>query len=224
MVFQGLNDDAHVVVKQSLVAFDSILPHLLKHQQTMHCRPALPILPEANEAGSTNADIVAGDVAAHAAAAGIDTTTAGNKTGFAINDNDNDNDDGDTVAPANLNKISSDLTGSQLNNTKDSHNVLSSLPLQPPSGPPPPPLTTTTATTATPAPPSTYCDGCYGNNKNNVVTIENVIHGLQLVFENKYWVVQCKYCDLISKLDFQIINAIYGCDQGHLYEVSFNYK
>ena len=63
-----------------------------------------------------------------------------------------------------------------------------------------------------------YC--CYCNNQSpSAITIENIIDELQLVFENKYWVVQCKYCDLISKLDFQIINMIYGCDQGHLYEV-----
>lgn len=54
----------------------------------------------------------------------------------------------------------------------------------------------------------------YGN-----VTIENIIDELMLVFGNKYWVVQCKYCDLISKLDFERLQLIYGVDRAQLYEV-----
>lgn len=54
----------------------------------------------------------------------------------------------------------------------------------------------------------------YGN-----VTIENIIDELMLVFSNKYWVVQCKYCDLISKLDFERLQLIYGVDRAQIYEV-----
>lgn len=56
----------------------------------------------------------------------------------------------------------------------------------------------------------------YGN-----VTIENIIDELMLVFGNKYWVVQCKYCDLISKLDFERLQLIYGVDRAQLYEVMY---
>lgn len=181
-MLQGLSDDVHVVVKQSLVAFDIIIPHLLEHQRTMHPSPAL-----------------------------WPGSAASNAPG--------------------VNKISSDLADPQLNNTGDgANNILPSSIVSSPlslSTPPSPPTSSSTATAAAKAASaaaqlttSDICNVCYGNNKNIAVTIENVIHGLQLVFENKYWVVQCKYCDLISKLDFQIINAIHGCDQGRLYEVS----
>lgn len=169
-----------MVVKQSLVAIDNILPHLLKHQHAVHHplnSPPSPLLPMAG-AGTTD-----------------------NKRDVAIVSNIADV--GDTVALS-LNKISSDLAASQQNSTKDVSNVF----VLPSPGPP----------------PTVICDGCYGNDKNSSVTIGNVIHELQLVFENKYWVVQCKYCDLISKLDFQIVNAIYGCDQRRLFEVSVNCK
>lgn len=52
------------------------------------------------------------------------------------------------------------------------------------------------------------------------ITIENIIDELLLVYENKYWVVQCKYCDLISKLDFDRIKLVIGHDQAQLYEVN----
>lgn len=160
-------------MKQSLVAIDNILPHLLKHQH-------MDVHHSSNSsvAGTDTTDIKTD-------AAPVPTTA----------------DDVNTVAE-NLNKISSDLTASQPNDTKYESNAL------------PSPM----------PPPTIICDGCYGNDKNNAVTIESMIHELQLVFENKYWVVQCKYCDLISKLDFQIVNAIYGSDQGRLFEVSGNCK
>lgn len=60
-----------------------------------------------------------------------------------------------------------------------------------------------------------YYKDNYGN-----TTIENVIDALMLVYENKYWVVQSKYCDLISKLDFENIKLIYGYDRGQLFEVN----
>lgn len=53
----------------------------------------------------------------------------------------------------------------------------------------------------------------------NEITIQNIIDELLFVYENKYWVVQCKYCDLITKINCEHIKFIYNWDIGYLYEV-----
>lgn len=53
-------------------------------------------------------------------------------------------------------------------------------------------------------------------------TLEKVIDRLLLVFDNKYWVVQCKYCDLISKLDFDNYRSIYG-ERSQVHKVCIKY-
>lgn len=54
------------------------------------------------------------------------------------------------------------------------------------------------------------------------VTIGVILAGLQLVFaNNKYWVVQCKYGELIARLDFELIGWHVGDDERQVIEVSF---
>lgn len=52
----------------------------------------------------------------------------------------------------------------------------------------------------------------------SIYTMEKVIDKLLLVFDNKYWVVQCRYCDLISKLDFDSYRSVYG-DRSQVHKV-----
>lgn len=59
----------------------------------------------------------------------------------------------------------------------------------------------------------------FPDNNHSNVTIENIFNELALVYENKYWVVQCKYCDLISKINFEFLKWGFGYDRTYLYEV-----
>lgn len=52
-------------------------------------------------------------------------------------------------------------------------------------------------------------------------TIAGVLEQLQLVFANKYWVVQCKYSELIARLNYAEIEWHVGEDERHVIEVSF---
>lgn len=56
------------------------------------------------------------------------------------------------------------------------------------------------------------------------VTIAQILGQIQLVFANKYWVVQCKYCELIACLNFDEIEWHVGEDERQVVQVSSKYK
>lgn len=51
--------------------------------------------------------------------------------------------------------------------------------------------------------------------------LEKILQIVLLVNENKYWLVQNKYCQLIATIDFESLYAIVGPDQGLSYKVNF---
>lgn len=50
--------------------------------------------------------------------------------------------------------------------------------------------------------------------------IDKLINKLLLVFCNKYWLVQCKYCDVIKDIDLQLLRRVVGAYKAEIYEVS----
>lgn len=50
---------------------------------------------------------------------------------------------------------------------------------------------------------------------------EEILEKLSLVFENKYWVVQNKYCHFVATINYNAIDQIVGQDKGQLYKVIF---
>lgn len=50
---------------------------------------------------------------------------------------------------------------------------------------------------------------------------EEILEKLSLVFENKYWVVQNKYCHFVATINYNAIDKIVGQDKGLLYKVIF---
>lgn len=48
--------------------------------------------------------------------------------------------------------------------------------------------------------------------------IERLLNRLLLVFCNKYWLVQCKYCDVITKIDFELLRCALGVDGAEVYQ------
>jgi hypothetical protein len=54
----------------------------------------------------------------------------------------------------------------------------------------------------------------------NESEIENVLNKLLMISYNKYWLVQCKYCDVITKIDIEMLGGIIGADRADSYEVS----
>lgn len=50
--------------------------------------------------------------------------------------------------------------------------------------------------------------------------VTQLIDSLLLVYFNKYWLVQCKYCDVISKIDLKEVRRSIGSDTADAYEVS----
>lgn len=50
--------------------------------------------------------------------------------------------------------------------------------------------------------------------------VVQLIDTLLLVFCNKYWLVQCKYCDVIVKIDLNLLRDSVGADVAEVYEVS----
>lgn len=185
---QGLTDDVHVVVKNSLVAFENILPHLLQHQLKKHSLT------------EDNVIVALGSCGATSATANVHKASSDSVINPPLNDNNSS-------------------SNNDMHNNESLHTAVGDI------------LASSSATSL--APPNASinnetCNVCYGYNnnigddKNIHSTMTNVIRGLQLAFENKYWVVQCKYLDLISKLDFPIIVSIYGSEQGRFYEVNMN--
>lgn len=50
--------------------------------------------------------------------------------------------------------------------------------------------------------------------------VVELMDSLLLVFFNKYWLVQCKYCDVITKIDLKVLGHSIGVDAANAYEVS----
>lgn len=53
----------------------------------------------------------------------------------------------------------------------------------------------------------------------NQADIQKLVDQLLLVFCNKYWLVQCKYCDVISKIDLKLLREIIGSEKTEVYQV-----
>lgn len=50
--------------------------------------------------------------------------------------------------------------------------------------------------------------------------LEQLLERLSLVFENKYWVIQNKYCHFIATINYDALDIIFGMDKGLVYKVS----
>lgn len=48
------------------------------------------------------------------------------------------------------------------------------------------------------------------------MTPELLINKLLMVFQNKYWLVQCKVCDAIVNLDFALLRAVLGTESARI--------
>lgn len=57
------------------------------------------------------------------------------------------------------------------------------------------------------------------NNRRRSTMLELIFENLLSVFENKYWVVQNKYCRFVTALNFDAINAIIGDEKGDEFKV-----
>lgn len=53
------------------------------------------------------------------------------------------------------------------------------------------------------------------------ITLKLLLNQLELCFANRYWLVQNKYADVVSNLDFEAIQEYYDDDMAVTYEVSF---
>lgn len=49
--------------------------------------------------------------------------------------------------------------------------------------------------------------------------LEELLDRLPLVFENKYWVIQNKYCHFIATINYDALETIFGRDKGLVYKV-----
>lgn len=49
---------------------------------------------------------------------------------------------------------------------------------------------------------------------------EEILEKLSLVFENKYWVVQNKYCRFIATINYSAVEEIIGRDKGLVFKVT----
>lgn len=47
-----------------------------------------------------------------------------------------------------------------------------------------------------------------------------ILDRISLVFDNKYWVVQNKYCRFVAVINYDSLCDIIGCDQSDVYKVS----
>ncbi|CAG9807296.1 unnamed protein product [Chironomus riparius] len=52
----------------------------------------------------------------------------------------------------------------------------------------------------------------------NESEIENVLNKLLMTSYNKYWLVQCKYCDVITKINIEMLGSVIGVDRADSYE------
>lgn len=53
---------------------------------------------------------------------------------------------------------------------------------------------------------------------------EEILEKLSLVFENKYWVVQNKYCRFVATINYNAVYEIVGIDKGEVYKVHRRFK
>lgn len=51
--------------------------------------------------------------------------------------------------------------------------------------------------------------------------VRNLLDNLSYVFDNKYWLVQCKYCDVISSLNYERVNSKLGLNIKNEYQKKF---
>lgn len=49
--------------------------------------------------------------------------------------------------------------------------------------------------------------------------LEEIFKRLPLVFENKYWVIQNRYCHFVAAINYDAIEKIFGCDKALTYKV-----
>lgn len=50
--------------------------------------------------------------------------------------------------------------------------------------------------------------------------LEDILDQLPLVFENKYWVIQNKYCHFIATMNYDALEKVLGQDKELVYKVS----
>lgn len=50
--------------------------------------------------------------------------------------------------------------------------------------------------------------------------LTEILDKLTLVFENKYWVIQNKYCHFVATINYDALETIFGQDKGQAYKVS----
>lgn len=71
--------------------------------------------------------------------------------------------------------------------------------------------------------PSINCDETtpiqYQCIRSPIELLEEILDTLPLVFKNKYWVIQNKYCHFIASINYDAIEKIIGCDKGQVYKV-----
>lgn len=61
----------------------------------------------------------------------------------------------------------------------------------------------------------------YCNIMSSISLLEEILDKLPLVFENKYWVIQNKYCRFVATINYQALEEIFGLDKGREYKVIF---
>ena len=54
--------------------------------------------------------------------------------------------------------------------------------------------------------------------------LEEMLDKLLLVFYNKYWLVQCKYSDVITKIDYQLLYVQLEEEKSIFYQVIFRFS
>lgn len=52
--------------------------------------------------------------------------------------------------------------------------------------------------------------------------LDEIFEQLSLVFENRYWVVQNRYCHFIAAIDYNAIENVFGRDKAQTYKVKSN--
>lgn len=50
--------------------------------------------------------------------------------------------------------------------------------------------------------------------------LQDILEKLTLVFDNKYWVIQNKYCHFIATINYDALHQIVGQDKAHVYKVA----
>lgn len=53
---------------------------------------------------------------------------------------------------------------------------------------------------------------------------DEILTKLSLVYENKYWVVQNKYCRFVATINYDAVDEIIGRDKGQVYKVMMHFS